>query len=111
MSLQPQMISELYKQNQLLSKHEAFKHYNVDPRVKYDMTVRSYTENRLEKDVHNCKDIMNLPIWTQRKEVTMEKYLEPQKNPRLVIGGTFQLMKVSLGASCNRGPERLLSSI
>ena len=107
MSPEHHVISEQYKKNLLLSKNksdESSKNYNTDPRIKNDMAVRSYSENRLEKDVQNCKDIMNLPIWTYRKEVTTELYPEPQKNLRLVVGGTFPLMKLGLGASCDRGP-------
>ena len=64
----------------------------TDPRVKYDTVARSYTENRLEKDVQSFKNIMNLPIWTNREEVYSQIYPQPETNMRFVVGGSFLLV-------------------
>jgi hypothetical protein len=44
------------------------------PRVMDDITARSYSENRLEKGIENCKNLLSIPIWTEREEVTDTKY-------------------------------------
>jgi len=49
-----QIVSEQHEINQNFSAKESSKHGMTDPRVKYDTVVRSYTENRLEKDVQSC---------------------------------------------------------
>jgi len=64
MILGAEHFSEQHEKNQLFSKKDSSENCMTDPRVKHEAVVRSYTENRLEKDVQSCKSLMNLPIWT-----------------------------------------------
>jgi len=55
------------------------------------MVEREYAETRLEKDVQKCKQLMGIPIWTEREVTTTEMFPKNQKNWRLTIGAIFQL--------------------
>jgi len=75
-----EIISEQQSKHIHFSKKESSEHYNTDPRANYDMAERTFQENRLQKDVEICKNLTDIPIWTELEEVTDDIYPKKQKN-------------------------------